>query len=292
MPVIDQSEAIDRSEQVRDETVANANTATRVGQLLADIAESVTTWPGIQGPPGDDGAPGADGAPGGAIAGIVTETTTARTLVLGDAQKVVRCTNAAAVTVTVPANATVAYPLGTTIYVRQVGVGQVTLVGAGGVTLNTPDTLKTRKQHATITLTKVATDEWDVSGALLPTQIDCYSTPIVNAVSVNGVRVTLGVLGTALADANATLSVAGGYVYQQLAVFTANHTITLNEAGAVDNEGIEISRHVTDAYTLTVNNSLGEELYKFPAGVKRLCVFVKDPGVSGKFKRGMTMAIS
>jgi hypothetical protein len=95
---------------------------------------------------------------------VVAETTAARTLALSDANNIVRCTYASAVTVTVPASASVAFAVGTTILVRQVGAGQVTLAAASGVTLNTSTTLKTRRQHATIALTKIGADEWDVAG--------------------------------------------------------------------------------------------------------------------------------
>lgn len=95
---------------------------------------------------------------------VASETSAARTLSLSDANSIVRCTSASAVTVTVPASSSVAFAVGTTILVRQAGAGQVTLVPASGVTLNTSTTLKTRKQHATIALTKIGADEWDVAG--------------------------------------------------------------------------------------------------------------------------------
>lgn len=93
---------------------------------------------------------------------INTQSGPAYTLALTDENKIVRCT--AATTITVPANATTPFRVGATIMVRQAGAGQVTLSAADGVTLNTSETLNTRKQHATIALTKVATDEWDVTG--------------------------------------------------------------------------------------------------------------------------------
>lgn len=98
------------------------------------------------------------------LTGIVPESTTARTLALEDGGKIIRCTSGAATSVTVPANATVAFAVGVTVIVRQAGAGQVTLVAAGGVVLNTSSTLKSAKQHATVALTKVGPDEWDVTG--------------------------------------------------------------------------------------------------------------------------------
>ena len=123
-------------------------------------------------------------------------------------------------------------------------------------------------------------------GAAAGATITTTGSDLNNVTAVNGVPVTLGALGTALADSDATLSVAGGSNYHQTEPFTSNHVINLSESGATDDEGIEISRHVTDGCTLTVNDSLNQLLYMFPANEKRRCSFKKEAGVSGKFKRG------
>jgi len=86
------------------------------------------------------------------------------TLVLSDDGKYLRYTNAAAVTATVPPNASVAFPNGTVITMRQAGAGQVTLSAGAGVTLN--GNLKTAEQHASIQIMKVDTDVWDVTGGV------------------------------------------------------------------------------------------------------------------------------
>ena len=67
---------------------------------------------------------------------------------------------------TVPPNSSVAFATGYQLAVRQVGSGQTTIVEGSGVTVNTPETLLMRKQGSTITLIKVATDEWDLVGDL------------------------------------------------------------------------------------------------------------------------------
>jgi len=80
--------------------------------------------------------------------------------------KYVMLSGATAKTVTIPANATVAFPIGTTL----TGIsssGQTTFVAAGGVTVNTPDTLALRNvSYAAFVLTKVATDTWHLAGDL------------------------------------------------------------------------------------------------------------------------------
>jgi stress-induced morphogen len=89
------------------------------------------------------------------------------TLVLADAGDVVRMNVASANTLTVPANATVAFPVGTEVMVHQMGAGKTTLTAAGGVTFNNGmGSLNLRAQYSTAKLTKVATDTWQVEGDL------------------------------------------------------------------------------------------------------------------------------
>jgi len=97
---------------------------------------------------------------------VEDETTTARTLALTDEHKLIRCTNAAATTVTVPLEATVAFAVGTQINLAQSGAGQVTVAATGGVTVNGTPTLKTRAQHSTVTLIKTGADRWLAVGDL------------------------------------------------------------------------------------------------------------------------------
>lgn len=102
------------------------------------------------------------------LVAINNQVGTAYTLVLSDVGKVVRLNNAAAITVTVPPNATAAIPIGASIALRQTGAGQVTITPDTGVTLNVPAdaVAKTSGAHATVMLHKVAADEWDLTGAL------------------------------------------------------------------------------------------------------------------------------
>lgn len=97
---------------------------------------------------------------------IITESTTSRTFALTDANDYIRCTNASATTLTIPANSTVAFPIGTQIDVFQAGAGQVSFAAAGGVTINKAEGLKIAAQYKAASLKKVATDEWDLIGAL------------------------------------------------------------------------------------------------------------------------------
>ena len=101
----------------------------------------------------------------------VNNQTSDYTLQLSDSTAYIRLNKATAANITVPANATVAFPVGTEIPVTQKGAGQVTFVAASGVTINTSETLKLRRQNSTALLIKVAADEWDLTGDMQPTNV-------------------------------------------------------------------------------------------------------------------------
>lgn len=98
---------------------------------------------------------------------ITTESTTSRTLNLTDANDYIRCTNSGATTITIPLNSSVAFPVGTQIDVFQAGAGQVAFAAGAGVTINKAEGLKISAQNKAASLKKVATNEWDLIGALV-----------------------------------------------------------------------------------------------------------------------------
>jgi hypothetical protein len=93
-------------------------------------------------------------------------STTTYTLAMSDAGGVVQCANASPITVTVPTNASVAFPIGTVIEVDQAGAGQVTITGAGGVTVHNSSSATTRAQWSAVRLLKTGTDTWLLTGDL------------------------------------------------------------------------------------------------------------------------------
>jgi hypothetical protein len=96
---------------------------------------------------------------------INLQTGTTYTLALADAGQVIDLDNAASITVTVPANATIAFPIGSWIDLVQHGAGQVTISPAATVTIiSAGAALKTRVQYSGITLIKRATNEWYLIG--------------------------------------------------------------------------------------------------------------------------------
>lgn len=67
---------------------------------------------------------------------------------------------------TIPANATIAFPIGTVIYFTQIGAGQTTIVAAGGVTIRNANGLIIVAQYSTAYIRKIATNEWIAGGEL------------------------------------------------------------------------------------------------------------------------------
>jgi len=87
--------------------------------------------------------------------------------VLTDAAKVVEMNVATANTLTVPANASVAFAVGTQILVLQTGAGQTTIAGDSGVTVNSSGSaLKLSGQWSSAVLVKRGTDSWVAVGDL------------------------------------------------------------------------------------------------------------------------------
>ena len=99
------------------------------------------------------------------------QTGSTYTLALSDAGKYVEMNNASSNTLTVPLNASVAFPIGSEITIIQTGSGTTTISPAGGVTVNyyslTGSATRTIKaQWAAATLIKRAENTWVLIGNL------------------------------------------------------------------------------------------------------------------------------
>jgi hypothetical protein len=93
------------------------------------------------------------------------QTGTTYTLVLTDNGRLVTLSNAAAITLTVPLNSSVAFATGAVVNIQQIGAGQVTVAGASGVTVTGTGT-KLRTQYSAAALVKTGTDSWTLIGDL------------------------------------------------------------------------------------------------------------------------------
>lgn len=95
------------------------------------------------------------------------QTGTTYTLVAADAGKLVSLSNAAAITLTIPPNSSVAFPTGTVIALEQKGAGQVTVSPGSGVTIQSKSShTKINGQYAGASLHKQATNTWWLVGNL------------------------------------------------------------------------------------------------------------------------------
>ena len=98
---------------------------------------------------------------------INAQTGTSYTLVLADAGKLITSNNAASVTITVPPNSSVAFPVGTRIDVLSIGAGLTTLAQGAGVTISSKGSnKKLTAQGSAASLIKTATDTWWLVGDL------------------------------------------------------------------------------------------------------------------------------
>jgi hypothetical protein len=93
---------------------------------------------------------------------VNTQTGTSYTLVLTDSGKQVTMSNASDSTLTVPANASVAFAIGVRISIINLGAGVVTLTPAAAVTVSNSAADLTLPQYGVAILFKVATNEWVV----------------------------------------------------------------------------------------------------------------------------------
>jgi hypothetical protein len=85
---------------------------------------------------------------------------------LSERDDLIEMASASAMTLTIPLNSAVAFPVGTSIDILQTSTGQVTIAGSGGVTINSTPGLKLRTQWSTATLFKRAENTWVVYGDL------------------------------------------------------------------------------------------------------------------------------
>jgi hypothetical protein len=89
-------------------------------------------------------------------------------LVLADGGRAVDMNSASATVVVVPPNSTVEFPVGTVIEVGRLGTGTVTLFPGSGVQLRSRDALLgIANRYSTISLRKIAADEWLIVGDLV-----------------------------------------------------------------------------------------------------------------------------
>ena len=95
------------------------------------------------------------------------QTGTTYTLVVGDLNKLVTCSNASGITLTVPPSV---FSAGNQIHIQQIGAGQVTFAQGAGVTITstgaTASAPKLRKQYSAATVICTASNTFTIVGDL------------------------------------------------------------------------------------------------------------------------------
>jgi hypothetical protein len=131
---------------------------------VANITVSGTSNMSANGVQFSDGTQTKVGVP--SITTIAQKTANYTLAALTERDSMIEMNSASATTLTVPTNATIAYPVGTSIDVLRVGAGAVDVAPAAGVTINATPGLKLRAQWSSATLVKRATDTWVLVGDL------------------------------------------------------------------------------------------------------------------------------
>lgn len=139
--------------------------ATTTGNLPTD-----TDFWALVASKGDTGDTGSQGETGTIEPLSISEKTDDYTLVLTDVYKIIDMNKATANTLTVPLNSSVAFPIGSRVFVRQKGAGETTIEATAGVTINYPSELilTLNEQHSLVGLVKMATNTWVAVGDFRP----------------------------------------------------------------------------------------------------------------------------
>lgn len=97
---------------------------------------------------------------------VTTSAATTKTLALTDENDLLVFTAATAITLTVPLNSSIAFPIGGRVDIAQTGAGKITVAPAGGVTVTATPSLILRAAGSVASLIKIATDAWILTGDL------------------------------------------------------------------------------------------------------------------------------
>jgi hypothetical protein len=111
-----------------------------------------------------DGTQSLQGVP--SLTPIIQKTSSYTLSSLTERDDLIEMGSSSAMTLTIPADATLNFPVGTSLDILQTGTGQVTIAGAGGVTVNATPGLKLRTQWSSATIFKRAANTWVVYGDL------------------------------------------------------------------------------------------------------------------------------
>lgn len=150
-------------------TITVGSTTTGAAGSSATVTNSGTSSAAVFNftiPQGLKGDKGDTGPAASTVTTINAQVGTSYTVALVDKDALVTLTNSAAISLQIPTNAAVAFPIGTNINIAQFGTGQVTVsaVTPGTTSVFSSPGYKLRGQYSAASLIKVDTDKWLLSG--------------------------------------------------------------------------------------------------------------------------------
>ena len=96
---------------------------------------------------------------------VITDSGTTRTPALTDASAYILCTHGSGMTITLPQDSAVAFPVGTNIVFERNGAGTLTFAAGTGATVNAKGgTLTCADRYTTVAAVKIAADTWTIFG--------------------------------------------------------------------------------------------------------------------------------
>lgn len=201
---------------------------------------------------------------------INNQSGTSYTLQLADQGDLIRMTNAAANTVIVPTNATVAFPVGTVVNVRQSGTGTTTISPATGVTINAPqDEFTTDGEEFGVAIVKVATDEWDLVKSYAGVRNDQFDSSITAGTGESGYqKLPTGLIlqwGSATTTSGSDLIVTFPIAFTQSAINLSATPIGDNET--IRASIIDVTSFNTSSFNAATNSNSSTGFYWFALGV-------------------------
>lgn len=174
----------------------------------------------------------------GGVSQQVTTQTANFTLALADAGSYVRVNKAIDAVVTVPADATTNFPVGSIVTFEQVGVGAAVLTAAVDVTINTlgAKSSTTKGVSSVASIVKVAANTWVAYGDLLP---------IVSSQTAN-FTLALTDAGSLIRANHATVAITATIPLNATVAFPVGTVVEIEQSGVV-------AVTVAGAFGVTVN---------------------------------------
>jgi len=209
---------------------------------------------------------------------VSTLSGASHTLAIGHAHEFVRVSHTSATTVTVPPNASVAFPVGTIVFLEQDGAGQLIVAPGSGVTILSAQSLKARAQYSAIQLIKVATNEWVLLGDLqaegyervaLTAQTASIGTTAILTSPAAGLFEVDVYIETTTAGSAGTVLATIGHTDRIGATTQATSTLALDSVGRKIQRFLVYAASGNVTYATTVAGASGSPQYALDIAIRR-----------------------